>query len=112
MAGFKIAGKSNIVDRDARSQPRAGAGHSVREEPMPAKRAYGMDQDFYPWSPITTRPVLRWPDNARVALAVIVNLEYWDWEVPPGTPLPVTPNGGPEGMWTGNQPQFPDIGGW
>ena len=34
---------------------------------MPAKRAYGMDQDFYPWSPIVTRPVLRWPDNARVA---------------------------------------------
>jgi len=47
---------------------------------MPAKRAYGMDQQFYPWSPIVTRPVLRWPDNARVALAVIVNLEHWDWE--------------------------------
>ena len=36
---------------------------------MPAKRAHGMDQDFYPWSPIVSRPVLRWPDNARVALA-------------------------------------------
>jgi hypothetical protein len=36
---------------------------------MPAKRAYGMDQDFYPWSPIVARPVLRWPDNARVANA-------------------------------------------
>src|ERR1700719_3612894 len=47
---------------------------------MPAKRAYGMDQQFYPWSPIVTRPVVRWPDNARVALAVIVNLEHWDWE--------------------------------
>ena len=79
---------------------------------MPAKRAYGMDQDFYPWSPIVTRPVLRWPDNARVALAVIVNLEHWDWEVPAGTPLAVSPMGGPEGMWTGNQPQFPDIGGY
>ena len=49
---------------------------------MPAKRTFGMDQDFYPWSPIVSRPVLRWPDNARVALAVIVNLEHWDWEVP------------------------------
>src|SRR5580692_2258710 len=77
---------------------------------MPAKRAYGMDQDFYPWSPIVTRPVLRWPGNARVALAVIVNLEHWDWEVPPGTPIAVSPMGGPEGLWTGNQPQFPDIG--
>jgi hypothetical protein len=46
---------------------------------MPAKRAYGMDQEFYSWSPIVTRPVLRWRDNARVALAVIVNLEHWDW---------------------------------
>ncbi len=79
---------------------------------MPAKREYGMDQPFYPWSPITARPVLRWPGDARVALVVIVNLEHWDWEVPPGTPLPVSPMGGPEGLWSGNQPQFPDIGGW
>src|SRR6266851_9750029 len=79
---------------------------------MPAKRAYGMDQEFYPWSPIVTRPVLRLPDNARVALAVIVNLEHWDWKVPPNTPLAVTPLGGPEGMWTGNQANFPDIGGY
>ena len=84
---------------------------------MPAKRTYGMDQDFYPWSPIVTRPVLRWPDNARVALAVIVNLEHWDWEVPAGTPVAVSPMGRPEGMCTGNQPQFPHrqfphIGGY
>jgi hypothetical protein len=24
---------------------------------MPAKRAHGMDQEFYPWSPIVTRPI-------------------------------------------------------
>ena len=37
---------------------------------MPAKGAYGMDQDFYPWSPIVTRPVLRWlvrPLSARLS---------------------------------------------
>src|SRR5438105_809170 len=79
---------------------------------MPAKRAYGMDQEFYPWSAIVTRPVLRWPDNARVALAVIVNLEHWDWEVPARTPVAVSPMGGPEGLWSGNPPQFPDIGGY
>jgi len=66
---------------------------------MPARRAYGMDQDFYPWSPIVTRPVLRWPDDARVALAVIVNLEHWDWEVPAGEPLAISPMSGPEGLW-------------
>ena len=79
---------------------------------MPAKRAYGMDQEFYSWSPIVTRPILRWPEGARVALVVIVNLEHWDWEVPVGTPLAVSPMGGPEGIWTGNQPSFPDIGGY
>src|ERR1700739_2226151 len=79
---------------------------------MPAKRAYGMDQDFYPWSPIVTRRPLRWPEGARVALAVIVNLEHWDWEVRAGMPMAVSPMGGPEGLWSGNQPQFPDIGGW
>ena len=79
---------------------------------MPAQRASGMDQDVSPWSPIIARPVLRWPDNARVALAVLVNLEHWDWEVPPKTPLAVSPLGGPEGLWSGNQPQFPDIGGY
>ena len=71
-----------------------------------------MDQDVYPWSPIIARPVLRWPDNARVALAVIVTLEPWDWEVPPQTPLAVSPLGGPEGLWSGNQPDFPAIGGY
>jgi hypothetical protein len=48
----------------------------------------------------------------RVAPAVIVNLEHWDWEVPAGTPVAVSPMRGPEGLWSGNQPQFPDIGGW
>ena len=67
------------------------------KETLPAQRTYGMDQDFYPWSPIVTRPVLRWPDNARVALAVIVNLEHWDWEVPAGTPLAGEPDGRPRG---------------
>ncbi len=56
---------------------------------MPATRAYGMDQDFYPWSPTVTRPILRWPDNARVALAVIINLKPWDSDLPAGTPLAV-----------------------
>ena len=27
-----------------------------------------------------------WPNNARVALAVIVNLEHWDWELPGNEP--------------------------
>jgi hypothetical protein len=34
---------------------------------MPASRSHGMDQDFYPWSPIVARPILRCPNHARVA---------------------------------------------
>jgi allantoinase len=73
---------------------------------MPAERKYGMDQDYYPWSPINARPVLTWPGNARVALAVIVNLEHWEWEMPAG--YPERPR---SGLWFGGG-RFPDIGGY
>ena len=49
---------------------------------MPAKRRLGMDHEHYDWSPIVTRGVLRWPDDARVALCVIVNLELMEWTPP------------------------------
>ena len=51
---------------------------------MPAERRYGMDHEHYAWSPISTRGVLRWPEPARVALCVVVNLEHMEWEPPPG----------------------------
>src|SRR5262249_23646417 len=120
MANLRREHRRKLCSRPTPRNAHASAGgtawsvaicHSGSSEPeglMPAKRAYGMDQNFYPWSPIVTRPALRWPDDARVALAVIVNLEHWDWEVPAGTPVAVSPMGGPEGLWSGNQPQFPD----
>jgi hypothetical protein len=37
---------------------------------MPAKRAYGMDQDFYPWSPTVTRPVFRLIGKLAEALGI------------------------------------------
>ena len=50
---------------------------------MPADRQpRTMDNPYYDWSPITTRPPLRWPGRARVALCVIVSLEHLDW-LPP-----------------------------
>src|SRR5262252_8206392 len=110
---FMMLFREQTFCRRIRNLPvRRGFPSGQSEGAMPAKRAYGMDQEFYSWSPIVTRPVLRWPDNARVALAVIVTLEHWDWEVPPNTPLAVSPLGGPEGLWSGNQPDFPDIGGY
>jgi allantoinase len=76
---------------------------------MPAERKYGMDQDYYQWSPINTRPVLRWPDNARVAVAVIVNLEHWEWQVP--ADYPQRSGTARTGLWFGGG-RFPDIGGY
>ncbi len=61
---------------------------------MPAERRHGMDHDHYEWSPINTRGVLRWPDGARVALCVVINLEHLEWEPPEGSYQTPTPAGG------------------
>jgi allantoinase len=73
---------------------------------MPAERKYGMDQNYYQWSPITTRKPLAWPNGARVAVAVIVNLEHWEWQMPTGYP-----ERSRNGLWFGGG-RFPDIGGY
>ncbi|MCH7735806.1 MAG: polysaccharide deacetylase family protein [Chloroflexi bacterium] len=52
---------------------------------MPAKRRQGMDHEHHEWSPISTRGKLNWPNNARVALCVIVTLEHAEWEPPEGS---------------------------
>ena len=52
---------------------------------MPAERRFGMDHEHYDWSPFVKRGVLRWPENARVALCVIVNLELMEWSPPEGS---------------------------
>jgi peptidoglycan/xylan/chitin deacetylase (PgdA/CDA1 family) len=48
---------------------------------MPGERKPGQDHPYYDWSPIVKRKPLRWPNNARVAVVAIVNLEHWDWEL-------------------------------
>ena len=71
----------------------------------PGMRKPGQDHDYYQWSPITTRPVLKWPNNARVAVCAIINLEHYDWQVPDNLPQPVSPLGGPAGI----PPRFPEL---
>ena len=51
---------------------------------MPAQRTFGMDHPHHEWSPIITRPALRWPNDARVALCVVLVLEHMEWQVPEG----------------------------
>jgi hypothetical protein len=72
---------------------------------MPGERRVGQDHPYYDWSPIINRPRLQWPNNARVALAIIMNLDHYDWQLPPdaresggggfGGPLVVGPRPGP-----------------
>jgi peptidoglycan/xylan/chitin deacetylase (PgdA/CDA1 family) len=63
---------------------------------MPGERRYGQDHGYYDWSPIIHRKPLKWPNDARVALVVVINLEHWDWQLPadvPGAPAgPFRPN--------------------
>ena len=47
---------------------------------MPAERKPGYDMPYYEWSPLPTRPVLKWPNNERVALAVILSMDHYQWK--------------------------------
>ena len=61
---------------------------------MPAQRRPGMDHDHYDWSPLNTRGILRWPNDSRVALCVIVSLDKMEWVPPEGSYQPANLAGG------------------
>ncbi len=68
---------------------------------------YGMDHEHYAWSPLNQqRRVLRWPQNARLAVCVIVVLEHMEWSPPQGTYQNPALSGG-----YGPSP-FPDVTRW
>ena len=81
---------------------------------MPVDRHYvlpelrrGMDHDHYAWNPLNARrAVLAWPERARVALCVVVNLEHMEWSPAPGSyKLPTLAGGYGQGP-------FPDVTAW
>ncbi len=51
---------------------------------MPERIPYGMDHDFWSWSPIAKRPALQWPNGARVAVCLLVDLGHYEWKPPEG----------------------------
>lgn len=60
-------------------------------------------RDRIPYAPITDRPKLTLPDNARIAVWTIVNVENWD----PAQAMPRTVLPPPMG-----QPLLPDLPNW
>ena len=74
---------------------------------MAVQLHYGMDHDHYDWSPFNSqRPALRWPEEARVAICVIVDLEHMEWSPPEGAQQNPALSGG-----YGASP-FPDVTRW
>lgn len=57
---------------------------------MPIKFKYGMDQEYWDWSPIVKRPVLQWPNGARLAVCLLVDLGHYEWQPPAGAFDPPT----------------------
>jgi peptidoglycan/xylan/chitin deacetylase (PgdA/CDA1 family) len=49
---------------------------------MPAERRPGVDHPHYDWSPISTREQRALPGDARLAVSVLVVLEYLEWQPP------------------------------
>jgi peptidoglycan/xylan/chitin deacetylase (PgdA/CDA1 family) len=53
------------------------------------------ETDYIKYSPIETRPPIRWPDGARIAVWVAPNLEHYEYRPPAspfGDPWPRTPH--------------------
>lgn len=46
------------------------------------RRRYGMDHDRYAWSNLFARPKIAWPNGARVAVWVVVNLDWYPLNTP------------------------------
>ena len=71
---------------------------------MPGMRKPGMDNDYYDWSPISTRKPLAWPGGARIAFCLIVALEHYEYQFAEGAFVPADVPGGGLGRRS-----FPDL---
>lgn len=51
---------------------------------MPTARRPGMDHDLYVYSAIPDRPAFHLPKGKRVAVYVVLQIEYWELLAPEG----------------------------
>jgi len=63
------------------------------------KRKLGMDHDLYPWSPIRSRPPVDWGQGTKIAVAIVVSLEWF----------PITPQDKPFRAPGHMQTAYPDY---
>lgn len=63
------------------------------------KRGYGQDHDLYDWRMAANRPKLEWPNKTKVALSLIVPLEFF----------PLNPSGAPFKQPGAMQTAYPDL---
>ena len=61
------------------------------------------EQKFYDRTTIVSRPALRWPEGAKVAVAIVVSVEYYELQPPAGA---VVPANLPGGFGRGPYPDF------
>ena len=47
-----------------------------------------MERRWFDYSPIIDRPIIQWPNNARVAFWLSPNVEYLEYDPPPNTRAP------------------------
>ena len=59
--------------------------------------------DWFDTSPITARKPVRWPDDARLAVGIVVSIEHYEMLQEPGAMIPGTL---PGGMGRGPYPDF------
>ena len=76
------------------------------------QRGDPMEPDRVTYSPLITRPKLRWPGDARVALWVVPNIEHYEYLPPVGSrdPWPRTPH--PDVLGYGTRDYGNRVGLW
>ena len=71
-----------------------------------------MENQLYDYSPIVRRPKLEWPDGARVALWIGLNIEHYKLDVPSTSIHGATSNLVPDPLNYGWRDYAPRVGVW
>lgn len=77
---------------------------NVVEQATGSPARAGYDHDWFPYSPLPTRPPMRWPGGARTAVSVVLHLGAVEWEdANTAAPRP------PGGRGIGSPPDVPRL---